>query len=158
MLEDVRGTWTGTDHSDGIGRVQGLDPEGWLLGRGEENFDVTLAITSQGRYRNFGGGRWISAVSGEFLSEGGDATAISGFVDLDGRVRLSLYSADPSYNWNFNGKLRLYVMTRRISGNWIQTWLGDEILMHQLGTLDVKQRRSLVYRGSFSPYRYRGEP
>ena len=150
MSEDVRGIWTGTEHSDGVKRVQGLDPESWLLGRGEENFDVTLTINSQGRYRNFGGGKWVSAVSGEY-----EGTAISGFVDLDGQVRLSLYSWNPTGNWNFNGKLRLYVLTRRISGNWIQTWLGDQILMHQLGTLDVRQRRSLVYRGSFSPYRWK---
>lgn len=156
MDADVSGTWKGTEYTDGLAHAQGLSG-GW--GGPPKTYNVTLTITSQGDYENFTGGQWVSAVSGYFhRSADGyniELIPVSGFINRDGLVKLSFFRPTLSVDWAFNGRLKNYALHRRIAGDWTETSWSNGLVLHELGTVSVSQRRSLVYRGALSPYRWK---
>lgn len=91
MHVDVSGTWKGTENTDGLTYMQGLEGGGW--GGPPRAYNVTLTITSQGDYENFTHGQWVSALSGDFhRSADGyniELIPVSGFINRDGLVKLS---------------------------------------------------------------------
>ncbi len=151
---DITGTWTGTEYTDGLTHAQGLigDGNGW--GGPPKTYNVTLTITSQGEYKNFTGGDWVSAVSGH-LGRSADGyflerIPISGCINYGGLIKLSYFTGSPFVDLTFNGHI-----TRRgsyviISGNWTQMSWSNGFFLHQYGQLSVGHYVFLVNKNSVS--------
>ena len=157
MDADVSGTWTGTEYTDGLAHAQGFESGGW--GGPPKTYDVRLTITYQGDYESFAGPQWVSAVSGYFQRSAGgyniELVPIGGFVNRDGLVKLSFFRPTLSVDCAFNGRLKNYALHRKIAGDWTETSWSNGLVLYRLGTVSVSQRRSLVYRGAPSPYRWK---
>jgi hypothetical protein len=103
MDQDVRGAWTGMEYTDGLIHAQGLvgGGEGW--GGPPKTYSVVLTIATQSPYRDFSGGTWVSAVTGEMSrQEGGyfvGLIPVAGFVDRAGQVKLSFHSGTLAYRY-----------------------------------------------------------
>lgn len=155
MNPDVLGRWYGREYSNGLTYAQAISGEGW--GGPPERYDVTLTVTAQDKYRNFGGGVWVSAFSGE-LSRRAQGyylglIPVSGFVSSAGRVKLGFFTGTPEVYWSFNGTLAITPDYREIAGTWLSVTWSNGILLHGLGELRVHQLRYMVY-GSYKPWIY----
>jgi len=149
MNADVGGIWDGTIDTDGLEHFQGLqgDADGW--GGPPSTDRITLWITSQGDYKDFGYGQVVSPISGQVDGLEQYSNPVSGFVDDRGLVKLIFYGSSPVVDWTFNGRLRAGIIRSDISGNWTRMSWSNGWFLYQVGTMSVQRRGFIVTDRSY---------
>jgi hypothetical protein len=137
MSIDISGIWHGTLASDGLTYMQGLEGGGW--GGPPENHRVSLWISAQSPYKNFGYGQVVSHISGQMDGYTFHSSAFNGFIDDKGLVKLTFYVPTASVDWTLNARLTLRGTRGDISGTWTRMSWSEGLALHAVGTLSVRK-------------------
>jgi hypothetical protein len=138
MNADVGGIWYGTIYTDGLAHLQGLQG-GAGFGGPPRTHSISLWISYQGDYKNFGFGKVVSPISGQVDGLEWYSIPVSGFIDDKGLVELVFYLGSLSEDWTFSGTLTVRGSRGDISGNWTRMSWSNGLFMHQLGTMGVQK-------------------
>jgi hypothetical protein len=146
MIAELGGIWAGTMYTDGLVHAQGLKGGGGGWGGPPRTNRITLSISYQGDYKNFGFGQVVSPISGQVDGLEWHSIPVSGFIDDKGLVKLSFYGSSPHVDWTFNGQLRAGGIQGDISGSWTRMSWSNGWFLYQLGTMSVQKRGFIVTR------------
>jgi hypothetical protein len=137
MNANVGGMWYGTIYTDGVWHLQGLVGGDEIPGP-PSTHSISLWISYQGDYKNFGFGQVVSPISGQVDGLGWYTNPVGGFIDDKGLLKLVFYLPSVSEDWTFNGYLT-GGSRGDISGHWTRMSWGNGLFMHQFGTMSVQK-------------------